>query len=241
MSTPLYYLHPHVFLCPVTHHWIVLDAKSDRYLCIHKRDLNALGPWVAGWHDKPSSVLPAPDQIPDNAARLAIELIDQGILTQDSSKSKHYRSVGIGTPSTSFVRNPVQVGLRFALRYLPVFLLAAGTADYSLRRRSFSETARRVEKRKILHMTDASRFAVQRASRLVAVFNLLRPIYPRDYLCLFDSLALLHFLASYGLYPTWVFGVAADPFQAHCWVQHSDVVINDTTEFVSMYTAIMTI
>jgi hypothetical protein len=59
--------------------------------------------------------------------------------------------------------------------------------------------------------------------------------------CLFDSLALIHFLAQYGLYPDWVFGVSADPFEAHCWVQAGQVVLNDTVERVSAFTPILTI
>jgi hypothetical protein len=71
------------------------------------------------------------------------------------------------------------------------------------------------------------------------VFDSLRLFYPRPYLCLFDSLALIHFLARFGLYPDWVFGVQADPFEAHCWVQAGSVVLNDTVERVSAFTPIM--
>ncbi len=59
--------------------------------------------------------------------------------------------------------------------------------------------------------------------------------------CLFDSLTLLNFLARYGIFPDWVFGVQARPFAAHCWVQLDEIVFNDTVEHVGGYTPIMTV
>ena len=79
----------------------------------------------------------------------------------------------------------------------------------------------------------------ERARSLVSVFDRLRWFYPRSYLCLFDSLALIHFLARFRVFPDWVFGVIADPFEAHCWVQAGGVVLNDTVERVSRLTPIM--
>jgi hypothetical protein len=57
--------------------------------------------------------------------------------------------------------------------------------------------------------------------------------------CLYDSLALLEFLARYRIYPDWVFGVQTRPFAAHCWVQQGDIVFNDTVEHVTGYSPIM--
>jgi hypothetical protein len=78
-------------------------------------------------------------------------------------------------------------------------------------------------------------------SMLVAVFTQLRPFYPRAYLCLYDSLALLEFLSRHHYYPLWTFGVKSDPFGAHCWVQWRDLVLNDAVARVRQYTPIMTV
>jgi hypothetical protein len=43
------------------------------------------------------------------------------------------------------------------------------------------------------------------------------------------------------VYPDWVFGVNADPFEAHCWVQAGNVVLNDTVAWVSGFTPIMVV
>ncbi len=76
---------------------------------------------------------------------------------------------------------------------------------------------------------------------MARVFLKYRPLFPRDYLCLFDSLALVRFLSGYDLYPDWVFGVQEDPFRAHCWVQAGEVVLNDHLDNVAVYTPIMTV
>ncbi|RYZ14310.1 MAG: lasso peptide biosynthesis B2 protein [Alphaproteobacteria bacterium] len=59
--------------------------------------------------------------------------------------------------------------------------------------------------------------------------------------CLYDALALLEFLALKNLYPTWVFGVQAQPFGAHCWLQSSDILLNESTEYAGQFTPIMTV
>jgi len=76
---------------------------------------------------------------------------------------------------------------------------------------------------------------------LVSTFHGLRPFFPRDYLCLFDSLALFIFLANHGVSPRWVFGVQSDPFAAHCWLQEGPLLLNDTLDRVTPYTPIMSV
>ena len=88
-----------------------------------------------------------------------------------------------------------------------------------------------------LHSAHAS--DVERVRTLVKAFDALRPWYPRPYLCMFDSLALLHFLAWHGVFPEWVFGVTAEPFKAHCWVRAGTTVLNDTLERTGAFTPIM--
>jgi hypothetical protein len=74
---------------------------------------------------------------------------------------------------------------------------------------------------------------------LIATFQLLRPLFPRPYLCLFDSLALFEFLAGHDCFPHLIFGVVADPFEAHCWLQAGTVVLNDNLERTGRYKPIL--
>jgi hypothetical protein len=82
----------------------------------------------------------------------------------------------------------------------------------------------------------------ERTINLTHIYHSLRPLYPRDYLCLFDSLALIEFLSYWEIFPNWVFGVLIDPFKAHCWVQDGKLVLADTVTFSSRwFTPIMII
>jgi hypothetical protein len=76
---------------------------------------------------------------------------------------------------------------------------------------------------------------------LLSVFKRWRAYYSRPYVCLFDSVCLLRFLNFYNLFPTLVFGVVAEPFHAHCWLQDGGTVLNDTVERVSAYSPIMSV
>jgi hypothetical protein len=79
-------------------------------------------------------------------------------------------------------------------------------------------------------------------AELVGAFLTLRPFFfaAKD-ACLFDALSLSEFLATYGVFPNWVFGVQSRPFAAHCWLQLDGLVLNDTIEHVERYTPIMVV
>lgn len=61
-----------------------------------------------------------------------------------------------------------------------------------------------------------------------AVFRRVRLYVPVGMRCLVDSIAMARFLRRRNLHTHVVFGVAVDPFSAHCWVQTGDLVLNDT-------------
>ncbi|MCX7587287.1 lasso peptide biosynthesis B2 protein [Phenylobacterium sp. 58.2.17] len=71
--------------------------------------------------------------------------------------------------------------------------------------------------------------------RLSARFRQLLPWAPIQGECLFRSFMLLLFLRRSGLDALWVFGVRTWPFEAHCWLQVGDVVLNDSAEHVLGY------
>ncbi len=77
-----------------------------------------------------------------------------------------------------------------------------------------------------------------RAMALAASFERIRPWVPRSGRCLPASMLLLRFLKLQGLRADWVFGVRTHPFEAHCWVQHDGVVLNDSLEHVRWFTPI---
>ena len=120
------------------------------------------------------------------------------------------------------------------------FLAAAVRAHLQLRWLTIERTVWKVRQLKErLAGTVCALQSENQLEGLLAEFDALRPLFPRNYLCTFDSLALLHFLATHGILVDWVFGVRADPFCAHCWLQKEDTVLNDTVEHVSTFDPIM--
>ena len=53
---------------------------------------------------------------------------------------------------------------------------------------------------------------------------------PVAYVCLFDSLALMHFLLARDVRAELVFGVRSRPFAAHCWVEVDGIILDDGGE-----------
>lgn len=121
------------------------------------------------------------------------------------------------------------------------FLAAARHATRLLAKGSLAEAVTHVGRLKQGQIAGHEPFEREQIGHAVDVFCKLRPLYGRNRLCLFDSLALLEFLSCKGLYPTWVFGVTIEPFQAHCWVQTRGLLLNDTVEAISHYTPIMAV
>jgi hypothetical protein len=122
------------------------------------------------------------------------------------------------------------------------FFTASAFAKFILRTWPFERVIRRVKLRKESLGRKASPLDAEQARKLVEAFLRYRVfLFSSKDECLYDSLALLEFLARYGIYPDWVFGVQTRPFAAHCWVQHGEIVFNDTVEHVTGYTPIMVI
>ena len=78
---------------------------------------------------------------------------------------------------------------------------------------------------------------LQHASR----FDQIAPWLPRDGVCLMRSLQQRLYLSSLGHSAAWVFGVRTWPFEAHCWLQVGDMVLDDTVEHVCGFSPIMVV
>ena len=129
--------------------------------------------------------------------------------------------------------------LRIAPADAWAFFLASWRASRRLKRRHIRDVVHDVRARKEragVQPTDLEAFR-----RQAAIFRRLRPWYPRSYLCIFDSLALVEFLARRRLYPLWIFAVQAQPFGAHCWVQAGGHLLKEGSEYAAQFTPIMAI
>ena len=237
-ARPLF-LQSHVFICQGKRHWVVLDVNRDKYLCIDRRQFETLGPSLQGWEASTSLTDPAAAPVPEAAAALANSLLDLGILSDRATHAKDARPTRYPLPTEAIDPDSPVHPRRSSTAHAVSFFLSSARASRELRRQPFQLIVEAVQARKNRHASRAGRPDFERTRSLVAVFERLRLFYPRSYLCLFDSLALIHFLAHFHVYPDWVFGVNEDPFEAHCWVQAGDVVLNDTVARVSAFIPIM--
>ena len=98
-----------------------------------------------------------------------------------------------------------------------------------LRFASIERTVMRVKRRKDrFHARGGAEPDPERVNELVEIYKILKPLFVtvKDN-CLFNSLFLIEFLASYRVYPSWYFGVRLNEFYAHCWVQQGNVIYDD--------------
>jgi len=232
-----YSLAEHVFVCVNDEHVVLLDLKQDRYWALEAAKTAPLADLVPGW---PVHAETGAANDPGEAQEVAEALRDQGILSGPDGQGKDATPVSL-PPAARELLSP-EAYKRAPLGFVTVlrFIAASVAAKVSLRLTPFERVIRKFSQRRRAGASTSGPVDLDAARALVESFARLRVFFftSRNE-CLFDSLALLGFLARHGIYADWVFGVQARPFAAHCWVQKGDVVFNDTVEHVSGYTPIM--
>jgi hypothetical protein len=233
------FLQPHVYLCRGKRHWVILDVNRDRYLCVDRRQFDLLGPSLRGWAGSAGRIGCDAAAVPNAGLALANDLLKREILSESPASAKDALPTAYSLPTEALDPDLPACSPWASSIHAWSFFMSSARASRELRDQHFQSIVELVRDRKNGVAGRAGPFDIERARSLVSVFNSLRLFYPRSYLCLFDSLALIHFLARFHVYPDWVFGANADPFEAHCWVQADGVVLNDTVQRVSGFTPIM--
>jgi hypothetical protein len=236
-----YYLKAHAFLRQVRRHWIILDAHNDEYYCIPAALFSSIAPLIHGSDRECHSDTSDGACRREGVAEIEAELVSRGVLGLFEERRENPFESNLITPTSVLGINSDRIPAANRIAMLPTFLLACTIADRRLRNHAFESTIQAARARRTRNARDAMPFDIARAQWLVSVFESWRLWYPRPYLCMFDSLALLEFMAFHKLYPLWTFGVSSDPFQAHCWLQAANIAIHDSLSRVSYYTPIMSV
>jgi hypothetical protein len=237
-----YFLSPHVHVCVAGKQVILLDLERDKYLAL--AHAHPVGRWVRGWplpqteaatHNGMAARVPGPEN------GLLAKMISQGLLVTDPAQGKEAAPVTADRPKVALVEYDLHQRPRATLKQLWNFCAAFAVARWSLQHRPIKEVVQAARLRK-KRATGASAVDVAALRELVTAFVHMRPLFytARD-ACLLDSVTLTHFLARYGVFPTWVFGVKTEPFYAHCWVQQGDYVFNDTPDFIKGFSPILVV
>lgn len=235
-----YHLSPHAFACIAGRYYVFLDLLRDLYFSIPREDFDELAPRIHGMALASCTALPTGTHLSAAATALAVELVAAGVIREGLPEQECSAPLA-STPMSDLP--PARKSFRPAGRRRLLFMSIAASMTYArwaLRSTPMYSIVEAIRERKGTPPAVETK-ECERAAQLTEVFLHYRPLFPWDYRCLFDSLALIRFLSRFNLYPDWVFGVQDDPFSAHCWVQAGTQVLNDDLEHVRSYTPIMAV
>ena len=213
-------LAPHIHLAAVGDDVVLLDTRSDAYLCIP---------------DGVAHLKPSPDRVrisptPEAAAAFAAAgFLAAGIVAPRSRPSRPGRSLDTTSRAEPTLRE--------------VWRLALAVGDLLRRywRRGLGEIIDFAAVSQPGQAQVAPYGPADDVERLALVFRRLAPWLPIPGKCLIRSFVLLRFLQRSGLRADWVFGVATWPFAAHCWIQSGDQVLDDDWERLLAYEPILAV
>ncbi|HEX3843547.1 MAG TPA: lasso peptide biosynthesis B2 protein [Steroidobacteraceae bacterium] len=236
-----YLLAPHVYPCISGQHVILMDLERDKYVAI--LPAHRLASWVRGW---PVGAV-APPQPPHNSDggpdALVSQMLAHGMLVTDPHIGKPAVPITTTRPQRSLVEFDLDTRPKAGAAQLWRFAGSCLRAQLSLKLRPIQSIVDTVRDRKARRSACVPEpVDPVRLRSLVTAFARLRPLfYTLRSACLLDSLTLLHFLSAEGVHPDWVFGVKTEPFDAHCWVQQGELLLNDIPDRVRQYSPIMVV
>lgn len=229
----VYFLERGVYFCDRGSDLVFLDLKNDNYVLVNGLAADALRLLCEAGNSTDLT----------QASHEALQdLVAGGLLTVNEAIGKRVCMTTLQAAENELIdeeETPTDATVHFG--HVWFFLLACAVASTKLRFLKMESTIASVERRKAHQEPPRSHLEVSRTRRLTSIFLKLRPFFPANYLCLFDSLALLEFLAHYRTFPLWVFGIKLEPWQAHCWVQQGSFVYNEKSEAICDYSVIMAV
>lgn len=193
---------------------ILLDERANRYLALSERQAEALEA------AKPGAQWPTEVKT----------LMERGLLANTRQDGPVCLDPAKPPPTGSFLESEFEPGL--GLADLPKTLLSFERAHRAIARHGLSKLLawqrrpHKVAPAGVIH-------------RAAGQFLAARPWVPLKPVCLVDSVALLAFLRERGLHAELVIGVRPTPFEAHCWVEHAGLVLNDTVLRARTFTPIL--
>ena len=230
-------LASHVRGCYCNGQVILLDLRRNKYIGVGGPHLHALAAQVEGWPQVPMSEgVPATSHFFSVAAT---HLVSEGLVTHSRPGHRADRTIEPATASLADTGSDALA--RIGTRRYWSFFRSAAEAGISMRFRSLQFMANAVATRREKHERNSvESSSLEAIARGVAAYETLRPfVFTARDKCLQDSLALIGFLASAGLFPHWVIGVKTRPFGAHSWVQFGPTVLNDHHDHVRQFVPIL--
>lgn len=228
-----------VHLCDAGASFVILDLPNDRYLALAPLEAEAMRAALSASTGRPITQTTGAETARSGEGLQS--LLDAGIVTADTIHGRPLTTTAWPPAEASILEDARRDEGRLTASRAIRFVTAAIAAERRLRRRPLHETVEHVRARRLDAQERSScRCDFSAVRDLSAAFGRLRPLHPSARRCLFDSLALVEFLALYQVHPVWTFGVRLDPWMAHCWVELDGVLLNETLEKAAQFTPIMT-
>jgi hypothetical protein len=229
-----YTLSEHVHACETGGVLVFLDLRHDLYFSLDRATSELFAPVLSGQQ--------IGRELDGESSRLLERTVDvllaQKLIAADGESDEQCYRVKLDRATRSLATARYSSLSNIPKRWWVDFFSASTLAASKLRWWPIGRAVASIRDRR---HTSASAADLEKTAELMAAYRSLRPLYPKPYVCLFDSLAALEFLARHQCFPHWVFAVKASPFGAHCWLQEDGAVLNDSVENVSAYTPIMVV
>jgi hypothetical protein len=232
-------LADHVRACRAGNQLVFLDLRRSKYIGVQSPQLTVL---CAAIFDGPADE----DATAGIADQAHLKESIQRLCKQELLSEASTPSAVSAQPPLDEVRASLDIdadlGVATEWRRLIRLWEATIVTGLWLRGRNLDDIANRVEALRRRHSSLAAHVTPDAMHAAVSSYVRLRPLALTTFdRCLYDSLALIHFLGTQGLFPRWVIGVRTCPFEAHSWVQSGDVVLNDLAEHVRCYRPILVV
>jgi hypothetical protein len=225
-----------VYVCRTEDGAVFLDSNTGDYSGLGYSEAESLVALVGGWPALQGQHAVETEQV--DGLAVAETLMRAGLLTTSES-AEHSSNARVESPSAELeFEQRVGDRPRVTILHLLAFVKALLIVWWYLHRRPLKATLRRLSLRASNAQSADSRHVKQLTNTFLHLQSLL---VTRDGACLFDSLCLMEFLASFRVVPTIIIGVRTSPFEAHCWVQDESIVLNDTVAKVQEFRPILAI
>lgn len=223
-----YRLRENLSYCDVDGHMIFLDIAQDRYFKLSGHLEKAMRRF--GVHE-------------DVASALLADLVAARILVEAPGLETHATTANIQRPTRSAVEQPATIpGDRLSMAIVFEVMAIVWSTRRHLRTRplktNLDEACAYRDRKAGTHEVTTFSALEHRLLQTNRQFAHARHYVPIEPICLLDSLSLLRFLSRRELSANIVFGVTPEPFAAHCWVQASDMVLNETLSDANAHTPI---
>lgn len=219
-----YQLRGNVEYCVATGEVIILDVERARYLTL------------------------APD-----CRDAFLRLLDSQGLVADSDLRElevlRRRGYLVEGPSSEWTRKALDIAQEDfhtpqGQKPQPLFLIYAITSQWNIAARlrvSSLSTVIKYARRPGIRLSTRAKDSDRLIQFIVNGFEKSSLLLGRTDRCLIRSLAMFTMLQRRKVRSRLVFGVRADPFAAHCWVESGSAVLNDAAEHVSCFTPVMVV